>query len=170
MTVTATAKIGQRDFQRDGSAGVTPAALANPDAWFDDDIPPAADVPEEPPPGKGVTGPFAPEPGIGEGCEEDVPDDGAEKPAGDAAADPCENEAPPELLLRCSRFRSPRSSAAAWQRSSRSFSSVLLSMFSNSTGSCEFREIGATGAWLRILSKTTAVLAPPNGWRPVAIS
>src|SRR5271154_6311421 len=111
MTVTATAKIGQRDFQRDGSAGVTPAALANPDAWFDDDIPPAADVPEEPPPGKGVTGPFAPEPGIGEGCAEAPPEEGAENGTAegpDTDAAPCGTDAPPELLFRCSRFRSPR--------------------------------------------------------------
>src|ERR1700678_4230228 len=46
----------------------------------------------------------------------------------------------PPLLLRCSRFRSARNSAAGWQRSSRSFSSVLLRVSSNSTGSSGWRE------------------------------
>ena len=52
----------------------------------------------------------------------------------------------PPLLLRCNRFRSARSSAADWQRSSRSFSSVLLSVSSNSTGNSGLSEIGAVGA------------------------
>ena len=52
----------------------------------------------------------------------------------------------PPLLLRCNRFRSARSSAADWRRSSRSFSSVLLSVSSSSTGSYGLREIGAVGA------------------------
>src|ERR1700722_13847991 len=49
----------------------------------------------------------------------------------------------PPLLLRCNLFRSARSSAADCRRSSRSFSSVLLSVSSNSIGNSEFREIGA---------------------------
>ena len=76
----------------------------------------------------------------------------------------------PELLFRCSRFRSARSSAADWQRRSRSFSSVLFRIFSNSTGSCAFSVIGATGGWFRMWSKTTAVVVPVNGCCPVAIS
>src|SRR5271170_1875958 len=39
------------------------------------------------------------------------------------------DDAPP-LLFLCNRFRSARSSAADWQRRSRSFSSVLLSVSS----------------------------------------
>src|SRR5277367_5870068 len=69
----------------------------------------------------------------------------------------------PELLLRSIFFRSARSSAAVWQRRSRSFSSVLFRIFSNSTGSCALSEIGAVGGWLRILSKTTAVVVPLKG-------
>src|ERR1700678_990769 len=54
--------------------------------------------------------------------------------------------AEPPLLLRCNRFRSARSSAADCRRSSRSLSSVLLSVSSNSGGSSGLRVIGAVGA------------------------
>jgi hypothetical protein len=54
--------------------------------------------------------------------------------------------ADPPLLLRCNRFRSARSSAADCSRSSRSFSSVLLRVSSNSGGSSWLSETGAVGA------------------------
>jgi hypothetical protein len=67
-------------------------------------------------------------------------------------------------------LRSARSSAALWQRNSRSFSSVLLMIASSCDGSSEFRRIGAIGARFRMASKITAEVSPRKGSEPVAIS
>src|SRR5271166_422265 len=52
----------------------------------------------------------------------------------------------PEPLLLCNLLRSARNSAADWQRRSRSFSSVLFRIPSNSGGSAGFSSSGAVGA------------------------
>src|SRR5215469_1869838 len=62
---------------------------------------------------------------------------------------PLEDTAVPTAVLpdsnsRFSRLRSARSSAALWQRNSRSFWSALLMIRSNSVGTSGFKRTGAT--------------------------
>ena len=75
-----------------------------------------------------------------------------------------------ESRSRLRRFRSARTSAALWQRSSISFSSSLKMMRSISGGRSGFRRIGGAGARLRIASVITPWVSPRNGRIPVAIS
>src|SRR5438270_12460235 len=51
----------------------------------------------------------------------------------------------PELMSRFRRFRSARISAALWQRTSRSFSSALLTILSGSRGSAGLLRGGGAG-------------------------
>jgi hypothetical protein len=76
----------------------------------------------------------------------------------------------PESVSRFSLFRSARRSEACWYRTSRSFSSALLMILSNSCGNSGFNRTGETGALCRIASKSAAVVCPVNGLAPVAIS
>jgi hypothetical protein len=57
-----------------------------------------------------------------------------EEDPGEGLRETCAVGPLPEPLFRCKRFKSARSSAADWQRSSRSFSNALLRTLSNSTG------------------------------------
>src|SRR5260370_7971964 len=87
----------------------------------------------------------------------------------DPGEDPVAATPRPESVSRCSRFRSARSSAATWYRTSRSFSNALFSMRSNSTGRLGFKVTGEIGAWRKILSKLTALVPPGNELCPVNI-
>src|SRR5579863_3668926 len=75
-----------------------------------------------------------------------------------------------ESSERLNRLRSARSSAADWQRISRSFSRALLMISSSLGGSPGFRRTAAVGCRLRIASVITAEVSPWNGRTPVAIS
>ena len=76
----------------------------------------------------------------------------------------------PDSISRFNRFRSALSSAALWHRSSRSFSSALLMIRSNSGGISGFKRTEATGLRFRIASKITADVSPRKGSEPVVIS
>src|SRR6202049_4149048 len=75
-----------------------------------------------------------------------------------------------ESIERFCRFRSARSSAAVWQRKSRSFSKALLIVSSSFTGSSGLSRVTVVGARLRMASVMTAEVSPRNGATPVAIS
>src|SRR5450759_4799517 len=76
----------------------------------------------------------------------------------------------PEVVSRFSRFKSARSSAADWQRMSRSFSRALLMIRSSSAGTSGFSRTGATGPYSRIALKISAEVSPRKGSVPVHIS
>src|SRR5207245_1308821 len=73
---------------------------------------------------------------------------------------------PADFVSRWSRFKSARSSAAVWQRNSRSFSSDLLIVRSSSGGNSAFRLRGEVGVRFRIASKITADVLPEKVCRP----
>src|SRR5713226_7669142 len=68
-----------------------------------------------------------------------------------------------ESVSRFKRFRSARSSAALWYRSSESFSSDLLMTRSNSSGDSGFRRMGEMGALCKMESKTATEVVPVKG-------
>ena len=84
-------------------------------------------------------------------------------------ADACA-EILPLLVSRSRRLRSALSSAADWQRVSRSFSSALSMTSSSLGGTPGFKRTGATGARFRIASKITPDVSPRKGSIPVHIS
>ena len=73
-------------------------------------------------------------------------------------------------VSRFSRFRSARTSAADWQRTSRSFSSALWMISSSLGGVAGLIRTGGTGARFRIESNIASFVAPGNGSTPVHIS
>jgi hypothetical protein len=75
-----------------------------------------------------------------------------------------------ESVSRFNRFKSARSSAALWQRNSRSFSKALFKMTSNCGGNPGLSWTSDAGTLFRIASKITADVVPENGCLPVAIS
>src|SRR5262249_27320824 len=75
-----------------------------------------------------------------------------------------------DSVSRFIRLRSAQSSAACWQRTSRSFSSALLMTSSTLGGRSGFNLVAGAGARLRIDSKITPEVAPRNGGMPGAIS
>ena len=76
----------------------------------------------------------------------------------------------PVSVSRFRRLRSALSSAADWQRISRSFSRALLMTSSSFAGTPGFKRTGATGARFRIASKITPEVSPRKGSIPVHIS
>ena len=76
----------------------------------------------------------------------------------------------PVSVSRFRRLRSALSSAADWQRTSRSFSSALLITSSSLAGTPGFKRTGATGGRFRIPSNITPDVSPRNGNIPVHIS
>ena len=79
-------------------------------------------------------------------------------------------DARPESMSRFNRFKSARSSAADWQRRSRSFSKALLMISSRLGGSSGFSRKAGSGGRCRIAPKIAAEVFPGKGIRPVAIS
>ena len=73
-------------------------------------------------------------------------------------------------MSRFTRFRSARSSAADWYLSLRFFSSSLLTIHPTSGTTSGFIRVTGSGVRFRIASNVTAVVAPINAIRPVAIS
>ena len=69
-------------------------------------------------------------------------------------------------MSRFKRFRSARSSAALWQRSSRSFSRALFRMVSSWGGRPGFNWDDGVGTLFRIASKMTAEVVPEKRLSP----
>ena len=76
----------------------------------------------------------------------------------------------PDSLSRFSRFKSARTSAACWYRTSRSFSRALAMIRSSSSGTCGLLWRADVGSRFRIASWITPVVRPENACWPVAIS
>ena len=75
----------------------------------------------------------------------------------------------PESVSRFNRFRSALSSAADWQRTSRSFSRHLPMISSSLGGTSGLIRTGGTGDRSRMAWKITPEVSPRNGNCPVAI-
>ena len=75
-----------------------------------------------------------------------------------------------ESISLVSRFKSARSSAAVWQRSSRSFSRAVLMISSSLAGRPGFKLRGEVGVRPNMAWKITPAVFPKNGCWPVAIS
>src|ERR1700722_7895744 len=91
-------------------------------------------------------------------CPVDEAASGAVFESANDSAEVCELARPDDS--RRNLFKSARNSAADWHRRSRSFSSALLTIRSNSAGAWGFSRTGETGARRNIPSKIAAEVSP----------